>query len=56
MSNPEVSVEGDLIFCAINQLDVDGNVMANGIKNDATVAMDYIADQKVQKTIYWCKS
>jgi trigger factor len=48
MSNPEASVEGDLIFCTIEQLDVDGNVMKNGIKNDATVAMDYIADKKIK--------
>ena len=49
MSNPEVSVEGDLIFCAIAQLDVDGNVMSNGISNEATVAMEYIADAKIKK-------
>ena len=49
MSNPEASVEGDLIFCTIEQLDVDGVVMDNGIKNDATVAMDYIADKKIKK-------
>ena len=49
MSNPEVSVKGDLIFCAISQLDVDGNVMSNGISNEATVAMEYIADTKIKK-------
>jgi len=49
MSNPEFSVEGDLIFCAISQLDVDGNVMSNGISNEATVAMEYIADSKIKK-------
>jgi trigger factor len=49
MSNPEVSVSGDLIFCAISQLDVDGNVMSNGISNEATVAMEYIADSKIKK-------
>ena len=49
MSNPELSVEGDLIFCAISQLDVDGNVMSNGISNEATVAMEYIADAKIKK-------
>ena len=49
MSNPEVSVKGDLIFCAISQLDVDGNVMSNGISNEATVAMEYIADAKIKK-------
>jgi len=56
MSNPEISEEGDLIFCAINQLDVDGNVMENGIKNDATVAMDYIADKKVKKQFIGVKA
>ncbi|CAI8364484.1 MAG: Trigger factor [Cryomorphaceae bacterium] len=49
MSNPDISVEGDLIFCDISQLDVDGNVMANGISNEATVAMEYIADEKIKK-------
>ena len=56
MSNPESSVEGDLIFCTIEQLDVDGNVMANGIKNDATVAMDYIADKKIKKQFVGVKT
>ena len=49
MSNPEVSVDGDLIFCTIEQLDINGEVMDNGIKNDATVSMDYINDLKIKK-------
>ncbi|MDA8535563.1 trigger factor [Flavobacteriales bacterium] len=56
MSNPESSVEGDLIFCTIEQLDVDGIVMDNGIKNDATVAMDYIADKKIKKQFVGVKT
>ncbi len=56
MSNPEASVEGDLIFCTIEQLDVDGIVMDNGIKNDATVAMDYIADMKIKKQFVGVKT
>ena len=56
MSNPEASVEGDLIFCTIEQLDVDGIVMVNGIKNDATVAMDYIADKKIKKQFVGVKT
>jgi len=56
MSNPESSVEGDLIFCTIEQLDVDGIVMDNGIKNDATVAMDYIADKKIKKQFIGVKT
>ena len=56
MSNPEESVDGDLIFCTIEQLDVDGIVMDNGIKNDATVAMDYIADKKIKKQFVGVKT
>jgi len=56
MSNPEASVEGDLIFCTIEQLDIDGIVMDNGIKNDATVAMDYIADKKIKKQFVGVKT
>ena len=49
MSNPDVSIEGDMIFCSIEQLDVAGQVMNNGIKNDATVSMDYITDLSIKK-------
>ncbi|MEC9209339.1 MAG: trigger factor [Bacteroidota bacterium] len=56
MSNPEVSTEGDLVFCTIEQLDISGKVMDNGIKNDATVSMDYIADQKIKKQFIGLKT
>jgi len=56
MSNPEVSEEGDLVFCSINQLDVDGNVMENGIKNEATVSMHHIADKKIKKQFIGVKA
>ena len=49
MSNPEVSSEGDLVFCEIVQLDLDGNLMENGVKNEATVSMDFIEDKKIKK-------
>jgi len=56
MSNPEVSEEGDLVFCAINQLDVDGDIMKNGIQNEATVSMNHIADKKIQKQFVGVKT
>ncbi|MDA9345222.1 trigger factor family protein, partial [Flavobacteriales bacterium] len=49
MSNPETTSAGDLMMCEIVQLDVDGNLMENGIKNSATVASDYISDKKIKK-------
>ena len=48
MSNVDISRDGDLILCTIEQLDVDGNIMQNGIKNEATVSMDYILEKKIK--------
>ena len=48
MSSVDVSVDGDLILCTIEQLDIDGIIMDNGIKNEATVSMDYITDQSIR--------
>jgi len=49
MSSPDISKEGDLVFCEIAQLDVDGKLMENGVKNEATVSMDFISDKKIKK-------
>ena len=49
MSKPEISEEGDLVFCEIVQIDVDGNVMENGVRNEATVSMDFISNKKNKK-------
>ena len=49
MSQPELSQEGDLVFCKIEQIDTDGNVIENGIRNEATVSMDVISDKKIKK-------
>ena len=49
MSKPDISEEGDLVFCEISQIDVDGNIMENGVRNEATVSMDFISDKKIKK-------
>ena len=49
MTNPNVSKEGDLVFCEICQLDSQGQKMQDGIKNDATVSMDHISNKKIKK-------
>jgi trigger factor len=56
MSNPNESIDGDLVFCSINQLDVNGEVMINGISNEASVSMDVIEDKKVKKKFIGLKS
>ena len=49
MSSPEISSEGDLVFCEIAQLDDKDNLLKDGIRNEATVSMDFISDKKVKK-------
>ena len=56
MGNMEISEEGDLVFCNIEQVDIDGNVMENGIKNEATISMDFVADKKIKKQFIGVKS
>ena len=56
MGNMEISEEGDLVLCNIEQVDVDGNVMENGIKNEATISMDFVADKKIKKQFIGVKS
>ena len=49
MASADFSQEGDLIFCNIEQLYLDGKVMENGIKNEATVSIEFIDDKKIKK-------
>ncbi|MDG2138774.1 MAG: trigger factor [Flavobacteriales bacterium] len=56
MSNPSISIDGDLVYCSINQLDVNGTLMDNGISNDATVSMDVIKDEKHKEKFIGLKS
>lgn len=49
MSSSDTSKEDDLILCNIEQLDLEGNLMKNGIQNEATVSMEFINEKKIQK-------
>ena len=56
MSNPSESKAGDLVYCAISQLDENGEVMINGISNEATVSIDTIKETKYQKKFIGLKA
>ena len=56
MSNPSESKSGDLVYCAISQLDENGEVMINGISNEATVSIDTIKEKKYQKKFIGLKA
>ena len=45
MQDAAKSDVGDLILCNIQQLDEEGNVLNNGIENEATVSIDFISDK-----------
>jgi len=49
MNNVDTSEEGDLVFCSIAQLDVKGEIVLDGISNEATVSMDHISDKNIKR-------
>ena len=56
MSNPELSKEGDLVLCKINQLDNNGHLFKGGITSEATVSMDFISDENIKKQFIGVKT
>ena len=49
MNSVNTSVEGDLLFCNIQQLDSEGVIILDGINSDATVSMEYMSNEKIKK-------
>lgn len=56
MSNPSESIDGDLVYCLIIQKDSKGNVLENGISNEATVSIESIKDKKYKKQFIGLKA
>ncbi|HPS17800.1 MAG TPA: trigger factor, partial [Bacteroidales bacterium] len=48
-SNPETAESNDLVYAEFEELDAKGNILENGIKSKASVAIDMIKDKKEQK-------
>jgi len=49
LKNTETVEDGDLVKGEIVQLDTDGNVLEEGIKNDTSISLDFIKDENVKK-------
>ena len=47
--NPEKSEKGDLVRGEIVQVDGNGNLLENGVKNATSISIDFIKDEEVQK-------
>ena len=56
MSNPSESIDGDLVYCLITQMDSNGNILENGISNEATISIESIIEKKYKKKFIGLKA
>ena len=56
MSNPSQSIDGDLVYCLITQMDSNGNILENGISNEATISIESIIEKKYKKKFIGLKA
>jgi trigger factor len=54
-TNPEVIADNDLVYAEFEELDKDGNIKENGIKNKSSIALDLIKDETEKKKILGLK-
>ncbi|MCB0804538.1 MAG: trigger factor [Bacteroidales bacterium] len=47
--NPETAQKGDVIKGEIEQIDAEGNLLEDGVKNTTSLSIDFIKDENVQK-------
>ncbi|RZK38998.1 MAG: trigger factor [Pedobacter sp.] len=55
MTNPEVSVEGDVLYSDLVQLSPDGTVFEGGITATGSIRTDLVTDKKILKTLVGVK-
>ncbi len=55
MTNPEIAVEGDVLYGEFVQLSPDGSVFDGGITNTASLRLDLVTDKKILKSLVGLK-
>lgn len=55
MTNPDVAIEGDILFADLAQLSPDGEVFEGGITATGSVRLDLITDKKILKSLVGLK-
>jgi trigger factor len=55
MTNPDVAIEGDILFADLAQLSPDGEVFEGGIATTGSVRLDLITDKKILKSLVGLK-
>lgn len=55
MTNPDVAIEGDILFADLAQLSPDGEVFEGGIAATGSVRLDLVTDKKILKSLVGLK-
>jgi trigger factor len=54
-TNPEVIADDDLVYAEFEELDKDGNLKENGVKNKSSIALDLVKSKTEKKKILGLK-
>lgn len=55
MTNPEVAIEGDVLYADLVQLSPDGEIFEGGISSTGSIRLDLVTDKKVLKSLVGLK-
>lgn len=55
MTNPEVAIEGDVLYADLVQLSPDGEVFEGGINSTGSIRLDLITDKNILKSLIGLK-
>lgn len=55
-TNPETSEDEDLLYGSFAELDGDGNIIEDGLKNSSNIYIQYIKDDKIKKSLIGLKA
>lgn len=51
MTNPDISLENDVLFVALKQLSMDGSLFEEGITNETSLRLDMIKDLEIKQSL-----
>ncbi len=55
MTNPEVAIEGDVLYADLVQLSPDGEIFEGGISSTGSIRLDLVTDKRILKSLVGLK-
>lgn len=55
MTNPEVAIEGDVLYADLAQLSPDGEIFEGGVASTGSIRLDLVTDKKILKSLVGLK-